>query len=372
MVIMRLEVDNFYDFNEFLIDFSYPKKIVKNPLEKEYLRDFPNFRYRRFNIIIGANSSGKTTFGLLLRNIFVLLNKKEITLLEDSIANKQKSSYFKIDFVVNNILYKVECYLPQNLNDTNRSEIQMSIRQTKLLKDDTYEKALKRIDKIKENKQYYVDSLQNSIVMGWNFSFPENTFVKYNFSKEDENSYSKLLEQILKFLDPSIVKVEKSTQMDKCFYIFYKDSSDPLVVENNRPLASINYMSSGTKFAFNLADVIWGLKKDLYGFYYLDEQFSFIHSEIELALIAHLSGYSKNDDQIILTTHNSEVLGMDFPVHTFGFFKKYVLEGEEDKIRYLNASALEKRNSASIINHYKNDAFGVLPDLSEIYRLGDL
>ena len=80
MVVMRLKADNLFAFNNFCVDFSYPKKIVSNPLEKEWLKNYPNFRYRRFNVIIGANSSGKTTFGKLLNGIFILISLYKIYL----------------------------------------------------------------------------------------------------------------------------------------------------------------------------------------------------------------------------------------------------------------------------------------------------
>ena len=39
MVVMYLRANNLYDFNNFEMDFSYPKKIVGSTLEKEWLKD---------------------------------------------------------------------------------------------------------------------------------------------------------------------------------------------------------------------------------------------------------------------------------------------------------------------------------------------
>lgn len=373
MVVMKLKADNLYDFNDFSVEFSYPKKIVGNPLEKEYLKNFPNFRYRRFNVIIGANSTGKTTLGQLLNSIFVLLNRKEISGLIDCINDKNRKSSFEIDIVLKDILYRTKCVFPSHSDGDNRSNIKLSIRSTPLVKNDSYETAVKRLEEQKEEYLYYVDALEKQMHLGWNFSFPENSVVRYNYNKNDEETYRRLLESILKVFDPSISKVVIDHHMERGFYIYFNGcENDPLVVEDNRPLSSIRYMSSGTKAAFNITDIIWGLKKDAFGFYYLDEQFSFVNSEIELALIAHLSGYTNNDDQIFITTHNVDVLDMDFPVHTFGFLKKTIIEKDKDIIKYINASEYEKRNTASIKQHYKNDCFSVLPDLSGVYKLGEI
>ena len=66
MVIMDIRIDNFYQFKNFHMNMSYPKKIVDATIEAEHLAGLPNFRYKKVNIIMGANASGKTSLGRLL------------------------------------------------------------------------------------------------------------------------------------------------------------------------------------------------------------------------------------------------------------------------------------------------------------------
>ena len=66
MIIMDVKVDNLYAFKNFHINMSYPKKIVDSTIENEYLEDRPNFRYKKVNIIMGGNATGKTSLGKLL------------------------------------------------------------------------------------------------------------------------------------------------------------------------------------------------------------------------------------------------------------------------------------------------------------------
>ena len=66
MVIMDIRIDNFYQFKNFHMNMSYPKKIVDSTIEAEHLAGLPNFRYKKVNIIMGANASGKTSLGRLL------------------------------------------------------------------------------------------------------------------------------------------------------------------------------------------------------------------------------------------------------------------------------------------------------------------
>ena len=61
MIIMDLKANNLLAFKDFEVYFSYPKKIVDSYIENEHLKDHPNFRYKKVNIIMGANASGKTS-----------------------------------------------------------------------------------------------------------------------------------------------------------------------------------------------------------------------------------------------------------------------------------------------------------------------
>ena len=80
MIILDLEVDNYYSFKNFHVNFTYPKKIVGSNIQDEYLVDHPNFRYKKVNIIMGANASGKTTLGYMLRSIFNFISRKNVAL----------------------------------------------------------------------------------------------------------------------------------------------------------------------------------------------------------------------------------------------------------------------------------------------------
>lgn len=63
---IEIKADNLYAFKNFHINMSYPKKIVDSTIENEYLTDRLNFRYKKVNIIMGGNATGKTSIGKLL------------------------------------------------------------------------------------------------------------------------------------------------------------------------------------------------------------------------------------------------------------------------------------------------------------------
>ena len=62
MVVLDVRLDNFYAFKNFHMKLTYPKKIVGSSIKEEHLEGRPNFRYKKVNIIMGSNASGKTYF----------------------------------------------------------------------------------------------------------------------------------------------------------------------------------------------------------------------------------------------------------------------------------------------------------------------
>ena len=110
MIVMNLEIDNLFGFEEFELNFSYPKKIVNSSISNEYLENKPNFRYKKINILIGANASGKTSIGRALMVIFNFISKKDPAKLREVISNKAKKSKFSIDFLSDEeTLYRINC-----------------------------------------------------------------------------------------------------------------------------------------------------------------------------------------------------------------------------------------------------------------------
>ena len=94
MVVLDVQLDNFYAFKNFHMNLTYPKKIVSSSIDQEHLADRPNFRYKKVNIIMGGNASGKTTFGHMLMNIFNFIEKKNYELLADAVCDRRQTAFF--------------------------------------------------------------------------------------------------------------------------------------------------------------------------------------------------------------------------------------------------------------------------------------
>ena len=60
VIVLNLVLKRIYGFNDFNINFSYPKKIVNSIIDQEYLKGRVRFRYKKAVILMGANATGKT------------------------------------------------------------------------------------------------------------------------------------------------------------------------------------------------------------------------------------------------------------------------------------------------------------------------
>ncbi|MGL6024236.1 MAG: AAA family ATPase, partial [Cetobacterium sp.] len=215
MIVMNLELDNLFGFEEFDINFTYPKKIINSSIENEHLEGKPNFRYKKVNIIMGANASGKTSIGRALMAIFNFISKKNCNYLIPCIKNKNKSAKFLVDFVSDtntDIMYRVVGVIyPEN-------KVDVIVYTAKISKSDSYEKVVQKLieipvsegelKNIESEDGNYLYRLNLPFNLSWLFSFTNDNSEKI-LEKDDGILNIKILQAVLKTLDKSITKVEK-------------------------------------------------------------------------------------------------------------------------------------------------------------------
>nr|MCR5206446.1 DNA repair protein Rad50 [Lachnospiraceae bacterium] len=63
MIVLNLELRGIYGFDDFNINFTYPKKLVKSIVGDEHLKGRERFRYKKINVLMGSNATGKTSLG---------------------------------------------------------------------------------------------------------------------------------------------------------------------------------------------------------------------------------------------------------------------------------------------------------------------
>ena len=360
MIVLNLELDNLFGFEDFKINFSYPKKIENSSIKDEFLKDRPNFRYKKVNILLGANSTGKTSIGKAMMAIFNFLNKKEIIALTQYIRDIEKEMSFSIDFILDskNILYRV------NLKYKKENEkIDLDLYKADILKNDSYETTIEKFKKLNLENESYIEVLDKlKKVSGWLFTYPEqgSNFLKSNSEVMDV----KIFENILKTLDPSIEKVRKLDEVKNSYILTLK--GEDLIIQDGEFVKKNNILSSGTKAGLDIAYIMSAIKKNTNVFYYCDEKFPYIHSDVEKAILSLMIDFLKPNTQLFFTTHNLEILDMNLPIHCFTFLKKR----EKIEVIYASKYLSNKDNFSEEI--IKNDIFNVAPYLDLIYELEEV
>jgi len=359
MIVMNLEIDNIFAFQNFKINFSYPKKIVNSSIENEYLIGKPNFRYKKLNIIMGPNASGKTSLGNALAAIFnFLLNG--ISNWEKMIQNDKKIGKFSIDFLVSNVdLYRVTCEIDRRQKE---EKINLEVYSAKIKAKDSYESCVKRLELIPfDSNDGYLKKLQALPRFGWYFELTKGNEDKVSI--DDKKLDLEVLEKVLMALDSDIKSVKIIKEVKDSFVI--EKNSHKIIIQEGEVIENAA-LSSGTKSGIVIAKILSAIIKNSNGFYYCDEKFSFIHSEIEKAILSVMISHLHEESQLFFTTHNTEILTMHLPKHSFTFLRK------APYIEAVYPQDFIKKNEVSLLNAVKNDVFNCTPNLDKIFELEDI
>ena len=134
MAVLKVRFDNVLCFNNFEANFTYPKKLVNSPLEYEYLEEYPNIRYKKVNILIGANSSGKTSLGKAIWTTLLFMFNKEANPIKEMVSDKNKVASVLIDFA-----FKEGAFERFETIIYPSGEVKARCRAMEIKKDDSYE-----------------------------------------------------------------------------------------------------------------------------------------------------------------------------------------------------------------------------------------
>lgn len=375
MPLVNLKLDNVLAFDDFELNFTYPRKLKRSMIDSEYLKYCNSFNYKKMNIFIGSNSCGKTSLMKVIWNILLYLDKKQSAYITEITNNNGKDFNIELDYVstINKIcrLYRFKIK-----NAEEDFGIQFAFNSVVLSDKDNYDKASLILDKLEYKFSSNVENLDYiDMNLGWNIVLPatEEHFNKITVLNPDDQSEKKLyyniLNNVFKTLDPSIVSVDESNDSpDAC--VIYHQKVGKIIAQNGNKLSMLDKLSSGTKYGFNIANIIYSIKLGKNGVYLIDEQFSYVNSDLEKAFISLFATLLRDDEQILITTHNPEVLTLGLPFHSFNFMGKK-LDGDELKIRSYCASLVQNKNNVNTKTILDNDMFSTCPDLSKIFEMGD-
>lgn len=418
MIFTKIRLKNWYSFKDATLDLSYPKKIINNTIDYEYLEGFENIKFKRVSIISGANSSGKTSFSKALCAIRHFIAYKNIPpqALEGQRSKSEKVS-FEVEFIASKIRKLDELtqfsdgdeasekeFLFKNLtakydhyhslivefddNHTKTSPLKdfaysFSYISIPINKNDTIPKLREKIERIRNG-----ENIKNSIVLKSDSPHSniyynlENHLISHYFptaayfifsdidsiiykNVEGENVIKKnILFKILKTFDTSIYNISDAIDDDsknvEGYYIHFKSGKSLYISKYGEITSNQHLLSLGTQQSIKLAKIISKLdymsnKVGLTCF--IDENMGNVQSEIEIAMINLIIQKMGNLSQFFYTTHNYEVLEMNLPIHSFVFLKK----DEDGNSTFIQAEKEFQKNDRSILSYVRNDILGTLP-----------
>ncbi len=359
MIVLNLELKGVYGFDDFSINFTYPKKLVKSIVGDEHLEGRDRFRYKKINVLMGSNATGKTSLGRALLKIFNYINTGNEALLQEMATEER--AFFRIDFVnegffmhrLSGTINKLEGNIDVHYFTTDIGELDFYERCVGKLKDCTSEiegrgnKLKKRVGEIHSR-----------------FAYPEIA-ASLRTAETDTAELLKTFRAVLGTLDPTLTNIDK-LQGAKDTFIIRRRGTDILIQDGK--LLNREVLSSGTAEGIDVAVFLAAMMSKKQMFYYCDEHFSYIHSEIEKAIFGLMMEKIQENEQMIFTTHNMEMLDLNLPKHSYTFLKRELIEGK-CRVSAISASSLLKKNTDSVRGAVDNDMFGTLPDLSKLTAL---
>ena len=352
MIVLDVKLNNILGFTDFNINFSYPKKIVNSIIENEHLAGRPNFRYKKVVLLMGANATGKTSLGKALSKIFKYVNSGNTALLLDMVEPNEIGS-FTIDFVNDGyVLHRLNAFI-----DSKNASIELNHAQTTIDEKDSYEKCAA---KIVDLNPLNTDAKSLKKIFGelnYRFAYPEIEST-LNISGVKQNTLLKTLRAVIGTLDPTLTDVSISKDLRDSFIIRRRGTE--IIIQDGK-LLNREVLSSGTAEGIDIAIFLAAIMSDTNSFYYCDEHFSYIQTDIEKRIFGIMADYLKENEQLIFTTHNTDMLDLNLPKHSFAFLRKTVEDGEPQQ-SVIFASELLKRNTDSIRCAVENDVFESIPN----------
>lgn len=359
MIVLNLNLNGIYGLKEFNINFTYPKRVVNSIIDSENLEGRERFRYKKAVILMGANATGKTSLGKTLHRVFKFINKGNPAYLYDMVTDGK--GHFDIDFV--NEGYTMHHLAVEIDKEVKSIDIQYANAEIGTM--DSYEKCVKKLrDKTIEAT---ASSLALKKLVGHincRFAYPEieNTLT---FNAVDKDIFLNTLKAVIGTLDPTLKNIEFSKDLKDTIIIRRKNAE--IIIQEGK-LLNGEVLSSGTAGGIDVSIFLASMLAKDKTFYYCDEHFSNIQSDIEKRIFGLMVERIKNNEQLIFTTHNTDMLDLNLPKHTYTFLRKKPENGDY-KVSAISASDILKRNTDSVRCAVENDVFDSLPDDSLLDKL---
>ena len=377
MIILKVSCDNLYMFKKFEVDLTYNRQ-VSHPLSaSDRLFQNSKIKVRKNLILLGANASGKTTFGKLLCLILNYIRGNNIN-LEAAIYDKNKIASFEIEFVIDDIAYLLKANFKNSILQTEelrrhkiRKTYDIATLREKISTSATISSYNSEVGEINVSSQSYAFGVSRNAetkilrekISYW-FRFSED----FNYSTDYEKIVDvELISEILPKVDNSIKNVKRMYADDRPTnsYLINFKNGETMTIPDGDLRHCVKRLSHGTFEAIDFVSMINILRLEKSDVFYIDELLAHMHSELETYLIRKAFVTKPYDSQIFFTTHNTQILLLNAPMNAFMFFKRNA-EGFNEVVY---PSEKINKNDRNLMGYYENDYFGILPDYSSMDSL---
>ena len=358
MVIMNVKLNHIYGFDDFEVNFSYPRKLVVDIIGDETLEGRERFRYKKAVILMGTNAVGKTSLGRILLKIFSSVKEANEAILRE-LDHSGTPAQFQVDFVN-------EGYTLHRFEGTVDGEnVVIRYLSAEIGEMDSYEMTVEKLVDRTEEIGGDFKKLRKAIgTLEYRFAYPEIE-TSLHVADVDQDALLKTLRAVIGTLDPTLTDVSIAKDLKDSFVI--RRRGKEIIIQEGK-LLNRELLSSGTAEGIDVALFLASMYSHKNCFYYCDEHFSYIQSDIEKNIFGLMVEKLGRNEQLIFTTHNTDMLDLNLPKHAFAFMRKAIEDGEY-KVSVTFASEYLKRNTDSVKCAMENDVFRSVPDASLLDEL---
>ena len=351
MIILNIKLNHVYGFDDFQMNFTYPRKLSVSLIGEEALAGRERFRYKKAIILMGTNATGKTSLGRALLKIFSSVKEANEAFLRDLYSGDQPAE-FLVDFVnEGHTLHRLK-------GSVKGEDVNLHYYSAEIGEKDSYEMAVEKLTDRTADLNGNIKELKKQVgVLEYRFAYPEiETSLRVSDVKKD--ALLKTLRAVIGTLDPTLTDISIAKDLKDSFII--RRRSKEIIIQEGK-LLNRELMSSGTAEGIDVAVFLASMLSNRNCFYYCDEHFSYIQSDIEKRIFGLMVERLGANEQLIFTTHNTNMLNLNLPKHTFAFMRKEI-DDTDYKVTVSFASDYLKRHTDSVKCAMENDVFGSLPD----------
>lgn len=382
MIILKIACDNLYMFKNFEVDFTYNRQVNHLLAKNDRIFAGSKIKVRKNLIVMGANASGKTTFGRLLCLILSFIYGKTLDERNLKLANTQYDKLNDASFEIEFVIGETACLLKAVFHDfalqyevLTCQKIYKSYDIKTLRKKLRTNEAISTYDADKSDIKAGLRSYAFSILkkaeierlrkdVGFWFRFSEDS----TYTTDYENNVDvELISKTLPKIDNSILSVERlyDGKLPTNTYQIKFKNGDVLTVPDGDLRRCDKRLSHGTFESIDFILMLSSLKTEKLDTFYIDEFFAHTNPELEAYFIRNAFLLKSARSQIFFTTHNIQILALNAPANTYMFFRRNS-EGFNEVI--YPADKINK-NDRNLKGYYDNDYFGILPDYSALDSL---